>query len=120
MHLTPFTREMLKNLRVDHDAALHKKRVHTEVERIYDILLEYAKTARYCYCTVEIRPGSYDILHDVMYELNIAFPECSIQRKVLTRGVDGQMYDASLGVDVRGIRLQSRQFHKLYLTIDWS
>lgn len=120
MHLIPFTREMLKKLKVDHDAAVYKQRIEAEVERIYDILLQYAKTARHSYCTLEISPESYDIVHDIMYELNAAFPECSIQRKVLTRGVDGQMYDASLGVDVRGIRLQRKQFHRLYLTVDWS
>jgi len=50
----------------------------------------------------------------------MAFPDSTILRKVLTRGVDGNMYDSSLCVDPNGIRLQKKHFHKLYITIDWS
>lgn len=120
MSLRPFSREMLSLLRVDHDAAMYRKRVNDEAKRIYTQVLEYAKTANVEFYSVEIPAESYDIIHDVIYELNIAFPDCSILRKVLTRGVDGHMYDSSLLVDPHGIRLQKKQFHKLYITIDWS
>jgi hypothetical protein len=120
MSLRPFSREMLSLLRVDHDEAMYRKRVSDEAKRIYMQVLEYAKTANVEFYSSEIPVESYDIVHDVIYELNIAFPDCSILRKVLTRGVDGHMYDSSLVVDPHGIRLQKKQFHKLYITVDWS
>ena len=120
MSLKPFSREMLNLLRVDYDAAMYKKRVNDEAKRIYNLVIEYAKTANVEFYSAEIPVECYDIVHDVIYELNTAFPDCSILRKVLTRGVDGHMYDSSLIVDPHGIRLQKKQFHKLYVTVDWS
>lgn len=120
MSLKPFSREMLIQMRVDYDTAQYRKRVTDEAKRIYSLVLDYAKTANVEFYTVEIPVECYDIVHDVIYELNTAFPDCSILRKVLTRGVDGHMYDSSLGVDPHGIRLQKKQFHKLYITVDWS
>ena len=120
MLLKPYTLQMLQRIKSEHDLLVHRRRVETEVERIYDRLLEYAKTAMKCYYAVEISADCYDIVHDIMYELNTAFPECTIQSKVLTRGVDGHMYDARLRYDPFGIRLQKKQFHKLYITVDWS
>ena len=111
---------MLIQMRVDYDTGLYRKRVADEAKRIYTLVVDYAKTANVEFCTVEVPTESYDIVHDVIYELNAAFPDCSILRKVLTRGVDGHMYDSSLGVDPHGIRLQKKQFHKLYITVDWS
>ena len=120
MSLKPLSRQMLTQMRVDYDTGVYRKRVADEAKRIYTLVVDYAKTANVEFYTVEIPVECYDIVHDVIYELNAAFPDCSILRKVLTRGVDGHMYDSSLGVDPHGIRLQKKQFHKLYITVDWS
>lgn len=120
MSLKPLSRQMLTQMRVDYDTGVYRKRVADEAKRIYTLVVDYAKTANVEFYTVEIPVECYDIVHDVIYELNSAFPDCSILRKVLTRGVDGHMYDSSLGVDPHGIRLQKKQFHKLYITVDWS
>lgn len=120
MSLRPYTREMLSKLKPNNDAAVYAKRVEDEVTRIYHLVVDYAKIATMPFFTVEIPVESYDIVHDVIYELNVVFPDCTFLRKVLTRGVDGGMYDSSLSVDQNGIRLQKKQFHKLYITVDWS
>ena len=120
MQLKPYTRHMLQTMKAEYDGIVRKQRVDVEVGRIYDHLLEYARTAVKCYYAVELSKECYDILHDIIFELNTAFPECTIQPKVLTRGVDGNMYDARLRYDPFGIRLQKKQFHKLYITVDWS
>jgi hypothetical protein len=120
MSLKPYTREMLTLLKANTNAILYAKKVDDEVKRIYTLVLDYAKVATMPFFTVEIPVESYDIVHDVIYELNVVFPDCTFLRKVLTRGVDGSMYDSALSVDQNGIRLQKKQFHKLYITVDWS
>ena len=120
MSLKPYTRHMLSLLKANNALAIHAKRVNDEVKRIYTLVLEYARISSTPLFTVEIPMECYDIIHDVIYDLNMAFPDSTILRKVLTRGVDGNMYDSSLSVDPNGIRLQKKHFHKLYITIDWS
>jgi len=118
--LKPFTRDMITMLKANHDADIHSIRVAEETKRIYDKFLTYATTAKICICTIEVDKECHDIVDDVIYELNKAFPDCSIKHKTLTRGVNGHMYDTSLMYDPIGIRLQKKQFHRLYITIDWS
>lgn len=120
MSLTPFTKDMLRQLKEDSYLAAHCKRIIEQSNTIYRLVIRFAMTTKYTMYYYEIDLHSKDIVHDIIFELNKLFPDCIVKHTVLTRGVDGYMYEASLGCDPKGVRLQTKQFHKEYITIDWS
>jgi len=111
---------MIKSMKMNHAKLVQENLIRLEAQRIYSSVLEFAKVGVETFCAVELLRDAEANVDDIIYELNKAFPDCIIEKRVMTRGVDGDMYETSCKMDTAGIRLQRKQFHKVYVTIDWT
>ena len=118
--MLPYTRQMIKSLKIDFETLKRESLIHREAQRIYTSVLDFARAGNETYCAIELLRDAYVSVDDIIFELNKGFPDSIIEKRILTRGVDGDMYETSCKVDSIGIRLQRKQFQKVYITIDWS
>lgn len=120
MEPTPITRAALRKLKKENDTLIREQAVAVETRRIYNRVIEMAKTSSKTNYVYEASTYLQPCIADIVYGLNDLFPDCSVSMKYLARGIDGHMYDVQAEYDSYGIRLQGSNFQKAYITIDWS
>jgi hypothetical protein len=129
MSLPKFNRKMMQTLKDEMDCQHKRSRIDQIVKAIYFQAVSQAKTSKETIFKYEIikqsfgpqvRDPEYDFIMDnidlIIYSLNVAFPECSVQLKKYTYMNDGNPVDVSSISDVT-----TRVFKcKYFIVIDWS
>ena len=120
MEPKPITRLALRKLKKENDDLIREQAVAVETRRIYNRVIEAAKTGLKTQYVYEVSTYLQPSVADIVYSLNDLFPDSPVTVKYLARGIDGHMYDVQAEYDSYGIRLQGSNFQKAYITIDWS
>lgn len=129
MSLQKFDRKTMQGLKDEMDRQERRHRINIIVSEIRNEAVEQAKTSKETIFKYEItkqnfgpqvRDPEYDFIMDnideIIYNLNIAFPECSVQLKKYTYMNDGNPVDVSSISDITTRVLKC----KTYIVIDWS
>ena len=119
----------MQGLKDEMDRQERRHRINIIVSEIRNEAVEQAKTSKETIFKYEItkqnfgpqvRDPEYDFIMDnideIIYNLNIAFPECSVQLKKYTYMNDGNPVDVSSISDITTRVLKC----KTYIVIDWS
>lgn len=129
MSLQKFDRKTMQGLKDEMDRQERRHHINIIVSRIYEAAVKQAKTSKETIFKNEIKKGNYgpqvrdpeydfimDNIDEIIYNLNIAFPECSVQLKKYTYMNDGNPVDVSSISDITTRVLKC----KTYIVIDWS
>jgi len=116
-------------LKDEMDCQERRLRINGIVSRIHNQAVKQAKTSRETIFKYEItkrnfgpkvRDPEYDFemnnIDEIIYNLNVAFPECSVQLKKYTYMIDGSPIDLSTISDTTTSALKCKYF----IVIDWS
>ena len=132
MSLTPILREKLRGLKAEEEerARIMKEtqrlsQVERCVKQLYDNAINYAKTntnTSYTYMLPQrnnCQDFHRDNMVDILHELRLLFPDCSIKNTTLSRGQDGKMYDISTMDEKLRPFIDSR-YNQESIIIDWT
>ena len=129
MSLQKFDRKTMQGLKDEMDCQERRHHIKIIISRIYEAAVNQAKRSKERVFKFEIKKESlvpqvrdpeYDFVMDnideIIYNLNISFPECSVQLKKYTYMNDGNPVDVSSISDITTRVLKC----KTYIVIDWS
>lgn len=146
--LTPMPRSMMQTLKAHTDEEFRMSRVNEVVNTIYTYTINSAKTTNdtsynhvipfaSAHQTPNIpclsRPGIgfpapykrssdpfyIENMSDILGNLQLLFPECSVSHSIMAKGTDGKLYDISK-LDDKVLPFVDRALDKSYIVIDWS
>lgn len=119
----------MQTLKDETDRQHKRLRLNVIISEIYDGAIEQAKTSTETVFKYEIVKGTYgpqvrdwhydfimSNIDEIIYNLNISFPECSVQLKKFTTMSDGTIVDVSTIGDTTERLLKCNT----YIVIDWS
>ena len=121
----------MQTLKDEMDRQERRLRINGIVSQIHNQAVSQAKTSKETIFKYEIpnqknyapqvRDPEYDFIMDnidlIIYSLNVAFPECSVQLKKYTSMNDGTLVDVST---ISDITIQALLRCKIFIVIDWS
>jgi hypothetical protein len=129
MSLPKFNRKTMQTLKDEMECQRKRLRIDQIVMQIYNGAIGQAKAVKETSFKYEIikqnyapqlRDPEYDFIMDnidvIIYNLNVAFPECSVQLKKYTSMNDGTLVDVSTISDITTKVLKCKYF----IVIDWS
>jgi hypothetical protein len=129
MSLQKFDRKTMQGLRDETDRQSKRLRLSVIISEIYRGAIEQARNSKETVFKYEIvksiygpqvRDWNYDFMMDnidlIIYNLNVSFPECSVQLKKFTTMSDGTLIDLSTISDTTTSALKCKYF----IVIDWS
>ena len=132
----PITRHELQQLKVKNDEQKRVNTINKYVNSIYNSLINQARSSNrssntssnmtsYNYQINQVPSIDPDCIfieknkYDILNGLKVLFPDCLIDFKILSRGVDGKLYDVS-NIDEKIKPFINRQNDREYIVIDWS
>jgi hypothetical protein len=129
MSLQKFNRKTMQTLKDETDRQSKRLRLSVIISEIYRGAIEQARNSKETVFKYEIvksiygpqvRDWNYDFMIDnideIIYNLNVSFPECSVQLKKFTTMSDGTIVDVSTIGNTTERILKC----KTYIVIDWS
>lgn len=132
MSLTPMSRIMLHNLKVQTDEENRIKNIKEFVGQIYENTLLIAKnTSNMIYyhpipvlVNKDTNETSYDPFYrrnmsDILNQLQQLFPDCSVTHTLLSLGTNGNLYDISKMND-KMLPYIDTPLENSYIVIDWT
>jgi hypothetical protein len=137
MDLSPFPRCALKQMKAVEDEKKRQEYVRKFVKITYNEVLRVARSSTMNKYTVHLQiagtamPTSEHTLHpndvkivlenqdEILEQLRELFPDCAVGIKTLSRGANGQYYDAST-LDESALRFIDKRYDQTHLVVDWS
>jgi hypothetical protein len=122
----PISRQYLQELKVNNDEQKRLNMINKCVNNIYNSLINQAASSTLTSYNYQINQGpSTDSefikknKNDILNGLKVLFPDCLVEFKILSRGIDGEMYDVS-NIDEKISPFINRQNDREYIVIDWT
>jgi hypothetical protein len=119
-------RQDLQQLKIKNDEHKRLNMINKCVNSIYNSLINQASSSTltsYNYQINQVPSTDYEFIkinkNDILNGLKVLFPDCLIEFKILSRGIDGVMYDVS-NIDEKISPFINRQNDREYIVIDWS
>jgi hypothetical protein len=119
----------MQSLKDETDRQHKRLRLNIIISEIYDGAIEQARNSKETVFKYEIIKGNYgpqvrdwhydfvmNNIDEIIYNLNISFPECIVQFKKFAIGSEGTMYDLTTVAHDTTQKLQCKN----YIVIDWT
>ena len=122
--IQPISKNDLQQLKAKTDEQNRLNNINQIVNTIYSNVTNQAKTQTITSYKHQLQQQFDPIFceknkDDIINNLKILFPDCSIDYKMLSRGNDGQMHDIT-NIDEKMKPFINRQHAQAHIVIDWS
>lgn len=134
MSLIPMSRDTLRLLKAKKDDKVRIEKINHCIYGLYQGIHRQAETTTNTSFQFPLPPFPVsrktglpvpepefyrDNMSDILRELQILFPDCTVERATMTRGQDGKMYDISK-MDDKIIQFINTQHTQDCIVVDWS
>lgn len=132
MSLVPVSRDRLRMMKIEEDEKKRQEEVNRIVGMIYGSVIGSAKSKSDTFYQYPIPSSQVRHTHQIIYDeffmknldevldrLRSLFPDCSVDKKTLSRGNDGKMYDISK-MDTSFLPFVNHSYDQSFIVVDWS